>query len=131
VAFRRGKHYVTENTRTKECKISLKLGVWENVGKLMNESHESLKTDFEVSCEEIDLLVETAQKMDGVFGSRITGGGFGGCTVTLVKRESVDDVIKAMKDAFKAKYDKDVECFITLPTGGACVLAADSDCKTN
>ena len=131
VAFRRGKHYVTENTRTKECKISLRLGVWERVGKLMNESHESLKTDFEVSCEEIDLLVETAQKVEGVFGSRITGGGFGGCTVTLVKRENVDDVIKAMKDAFKEKYDKDIDCFMTLPTAGACVLAADSDCKPN
>lgn len=128
VAFRRGKHYVTENTRTKECKISLRLGVWERVGKLMNESHESLKSDYEVSCEEIDLLVETAQKVEGVFGSRMTGGGFGGCTVTLVKRDNVDDVIKSMQEAFKAKYNKDIDCFITLPVGGAAVLAADSDC---
>lgn len=128
-AFMRGKHYVTENTRTKECKISLRLGVWERVGKLMNESHESLKTDFEVSCEEIDLLVETAQKTEGVFGSRITGGGFGGCTVTFVKRDSVDTVIKAMQDAFKEKYGKEIDCFITLPHGGATVLAVDSDCK--
>ena len=63
-------------------------------GKLMNDSHTSLRYDYEVSCEEIDILVDLAQAMPGVLGSRITGGGFGGCTVSIVKNDSVDTFIR-------------------------------------
>jgi galactokinase len=129
VTYRRAKHVVTENQRVKECKIALKTGLWDRVGELMNASHASLKDDFEVSCEEIDFLVDIAQKHDGVYGSRITGGGFGGCTVTLVKKENVDDLIGQLKAEYNEKTGKFCECFLTHPGPGARVLAIDKSFK--
>jgi len=67
----------------------------------MYDSHASLRDDFEVSCEELDQLVELARPVDGVYGSRMTGGGFGGCTVTLVKKSSVEKCIEAIKKGYK------------------------------
>jgi len=128
VAYHRAKHVVTENQRTKEAKIALKMGVWDRVGQLMNESHESLRDDFEVSCEEVDFLVDLAQKYEGVYGSRMTGGGFGGCTVTLVKKSAVEGLKEHLKEEYKAKFNKDPDCFVTHPGPGARVLAIDKDC---
>lgn len=127
--YGRAKHVVTENKRVTECKMAVKLGLWERAGDLMNNSHASLRDDYECSCEEVDYLVDLAQKFDGVFGSRMTGGGFGGCTVTLVKKEVVDDLISALKAGYKEKYEKDCDCFVTLPAQGARVLAIDMDIK--
>lgn len=127
--YRRAKHVVTENMRAKECKIALKTGLWDRVGELMNHSHASLKDDFEVSCEEIDIIVDIAQKFPGVYGSRITGGGFGGCTVTLVKEEKADELIEALKTEYKEKTGKDCDCFLTHPGPGARVLGIDTDFK--
>jgi len=76
---------------------ALKNGNYTLFGRMMNESHFSLRDDFDVSCRELDQLVEIAQKCPGVFGSRMTGGGFGGCTVTLVKKEFVDDLVAAIQ----------------------------------
>lgn len=129
ISFKRAKHVVTENTRTKEAKLALKMGLWDRVGELMNASHASLRDDFEVSTEEIDFLVDMAQKFDGVFGSRITGGGFGGCTVTLVEKAKADAFIEAQKTAYKEKFGLECECFVTRPSAGATVLAIDMDCK--
>jgi len=127
--YARAKHVVTENTRTTECKTALKLGVWDRVGELMNASHASLRNDFAVSCEEIDFLVDTAQALDGVFGSRLTGGGFGGSTVTLVKKEKVEELKEALIKGYKEKFGKDCECFVVTPAEGARVMAIDMDCK--
>jgi galactokinase len=127
--YRRAKHVVTENQRVKECKIALKTGLWDRVGELMYASHESLKDDFEVSCEELDILVECAKKHDGVYGSRLTGGGFGGCTVTLVKEENVKSLIETLKAEYKEKTGKECECFVTHPGPGARVLATNKDFK--
>lgn len=127
--FKRAKHVVNENQRTKECKTALKLGMWDRVGELMNGSHTSLRDDYEVSCEEIDFLVDIAQKHAGVYGSRITGGGFGGCSVTLVKQDQVEALKEALKSSYKEKYGKDCDCFVTTPGEGARVLAIDMDCK--
>jgi len=129
VAFKRAKHVVTENQRTKECKTALKLGLWSRVGELMNASHKSLAEVFEVSCEEIDFLVDIAQKHAGVFGARITGGGFGGCMVALVKKEDLEDLKEQLQSAYKEKYGKDCDCFVIRPSGGAKVLAIDVECK--
>ena len=82
---KRAKHAVYENQRAIRAVAALKDNDVELFGKLMNASHESLRYDYEVSCEEIDILVDLAQAMPGVLGSRITGGGFGGCTVSIVK----------------------------------------------
>eukprot|EP00977_Amphora_coffeiformis_P001983 scaffold375_cov157-Amphora_coffeaeformis.AAC.3 len=129
IAFKRATHVVTENQRTKEAKIAARLGTWERLGELMNASHASLKDDFEVSCDELDFLVDKAQAFDGVYGSRMTGGGFGGCTVTLVQRKAVDGLMKHLKEEYKAKFDKECDCFISKPGPGARVLAIDMDCK--
>ena len=82
---KRAKHAVYENRRTIKAVEALKADDIETFGKLMNASHVSLRDDYEVSCEEIDILVDLAWSIEGVIGSRITGGGFGGCTVSIVK----------------------------------------------
>ncbi|MCM1537206.1 MAG: galactokinase [bacterium] len=102
VRRKRAKHAVYENQRTLRAVEALKKNDLTLFGKLMNESHVSLRDDYEVSCEEIDMLVEEAWKVDGVIGSRITGGGFGGCTVSLVK----DEAIPAFQEKVGAAYEK-------------------------
>ena len=127
--FKRAKHVVSENKRTQECKTALRMGLWDRVGELMNASHQSLRDDYEVSCEEVDFLVDVAQKNEHVYGSRMTGGGFGGCTVSLVKKDAVNSVIEELKSAYKEKFGKDCECFTTHPASGARVLAVEVDIK--
>ena len=90
VRVKRARHAVYENRRTIRAVEALKQNDLVTFGKLMNQSHISLRDDYEVSCDEIDVLVEEAWKIPGVLGSRITGGGFGGCTVSIVKNESID-----------------------------------------
>ena len=88
---------------------------FEEFGQLMVQSHMSLKDDYEVSCDELNDLVGIATSVKGVYGSRMTGGGFGGCTVTLVREDAVEDC----KTAIKGNYPKDAECFIFQPCEGA------------
>ncbi|MCL2792865.1 MAG: galactokinase [Spirochaetaceae bacterium] len=87
---RRCTHVVDEIARTEEAKIAIKKNDMATLGRLMNRSHESLRDNFEVSCPEIDWLVKRAQEIEGVYGSKITGTGFGGCTLTLLKNSSID-----------------------------------------
>ncbi|CAM9994312.1 unnamed protein product, partial [Laminaria digitata] len=84
--FLRARHVVSENARTVDAARALKAGDYRTVGDLMLDSHRSLSEDYEVSCPELDILVELAMEVEGVFGSRMTGGGFGGCTVTLASK---------------------------------------------
>lgn len=93
---KRAKHAVYENRRTIKAVEALKADDIETFGKLMNASHVSLRDDYEVSCEEIDILVDLAWSIEGVIGSRITGGGFGGCTVSIVKNDAVDHFIETV-----------------------------------
>ena len=103
----RAKHAVLENNRTIAAKKALEEGDYHEFGKLMNLSHLSLRDDYAVSCEELDILCETAWKLPYVLGSRMTGGGFGGCTVSLVKRDK--------KEEFKAELLKAYEQKIGYP----------------
>lgn len=89
VVYRRCRHVVTEDERVLRAADALKSGDLKSFGRLMYESHASLRDDYEVSCKELDLLVEIASSIDGVWGARMTGGGFGGCTINLVPVESV------------------------------------------
>ncbi len=98
----RAKHAVYENARTIKAIEVLKRGDVAEFGKLMNASHISLRDDYEVSCEEVDLLVDLAWKVPGVIGSRITGGGFGGCTVSIVKNDSIEAFKKSLSDGYIA-----------------------------
>ncbi len=89
--YRRCRHVITENKRTTEAATALADGDFARFGHLMQESHESLRHDYEVSCRELDLCVEIASQTKGVLGARMTGGGFGGCTINLVARAQVDE----------------------------------------
>lgn len=108
----RAKHAVYENQRTIRAVKALKDNDIETFGKLMNASHVSLRDDYEVSCEEIDVLVEEAWKIPGVIGSRITGGGFGGCTVSIVKDEAVDTFKAQVGAAYKERVGKDADFYV-------------------
>lgn len=103
VCRKRAKHAVYENQRTIKAYNALKANALEDFGKYMNASHVSLRDDYEVSCEEIDFLVELAWKIPGVIGSRMTGGGFGGCTVSIVKKDAVDSFIDIVGKGYMEK----------------------------
>ena len=112
IVRKRAKHAVYENQRTIEAVKALKRNDVESFGKLMNESHISLRDDYEVSCPEIDVLVEIAWATEGVIGSRITGGGFGGCTVSIVKNDAVDELKKRVEKEYPKKTGLDAEVYI-------------------
>ncbi len=116
VKERRAKHAVAENQRTIEAVAALGAGDIERFGQLMNQSHVSLRDDYEVSCKEIDILVNLAWKIPGVLGSRITGGGFGGCTVSIVKNDSIDAFIETVGKAYLEKVGHEAE-FYTVEIG--------------
>ena len=116
VQLKRAKHAVYENQRTIDAVASLRAGDIARFGELMNQSHISLRDDYAVSCEEIDILVDLAWKIPGVIGSRITGGGFGGCTVSIVKNDSVDTFIESIGKAYKEKVGHEAE-FYTVQIG--------------
>lgn len=119
VRVRRAKHAVYENQRTIRAVEALKAQDVELFGKLMNASHESLRYDYEVSCEEIDVLVDLAQAMPGVLGSRITGGGFGGCTVSIVKNDVVDTFISEIGKTYREKVGHEAEFYVVDIGDGA------------
>ncbi|ELU12270.1 hypothetical protein CAPTEDRAFT_155960 [Capitella teleta] len=99
--YQRARHVISENQRCEEGAGHLSSGNYTAFGQLMLQSHSSLRDDYAVSCPELDALVNLAMNMDGVYGSRMTGGGFGGCTVTLVKEQSVQNVINHIKDGYQ------------------------------
>lgn len=115
----RAKHAVYENQRTIRAVAALKANNIEEFGKLMNESHVSLKNDYEVSCEEIDILVDLAWEIPGVIGSRITGGGFGGCTVSIVKNDAVDTFIEKVGNRYKEQTGNTAEFYVVEVGDGA------------
>ena len=116
VKEQRAKHAVAENQRTIDAVAALKADNIELFGQLMNQSHISLRDDYEVSCEEIDILVDLAWNTPGVIGSRITGGGFGGCTVSIVKNDAIDTFIETIGVAYKEKVGHEAE-FYTVEIG--------------
>ena len=119
----RAKHAVYENQRTIKAVNALKENNIEEFGRLMNASHVSLRDDYEVSCEEIDILVDLAWKIPGVIGSRITGGGFGGCTVSIVKNDGVDTFIDTIGKQYKEKVGHEAEFYVVEIGDGAGKLA--------
>ncbi len=113
---KRAKHAVAENQRTIDAVAALEKNDIIRFGELMNQSHVSLRDDYEVSCKEIDVLTELAWKTPGVIGSRITGGGFGGCTVSIVKNDAVESFIETIGSAYKEKVGHEAE-FYTVDIG--------------
>jgi len=122
VVFRRARHVIGENNRTTQAADALSRGDYTSVGKLMNESHNSLRDDYEVSCAELDYLVEAARTVPGVFGSRMTGGGFGGCTITMLKQDSLANAIQEISSRYTQATGKTATIFSTVPGDGARVV---------
>ncbi|XP_008287582.1 galactokinase [Stegastes partitus] len=115
VTYRRARHVIEEIERTVQAAEALKRGAYKEFGKLMVESHNSLRDLYEVSCRELDELVSAAMKVDGVFGSRMTGGGFGGCTVTLLQAHAIDTTILHIQE----QYSGTPTFYVTTPSEGA------------
>jgi galactokinase len=103
VLYRRARHIITENARTLEAAIAVKDGEVKKFGRLMSSSHASLRDDYEVSSPELDLMVKLAGSCEGVLGARMTGGGFGGCTVNLVRSDTVETFSRFMIDSYQAQ----------------------------
>ena len=104
--FRRCRHVVSENERTLAAARALPNEDFAVLGRLMLASHFSLRDDYEVSCPELDLCVDIAAGVRGTYGSRMTGGGFGGCTVTLVEANAVGELMEALHRGFQAKFHR-------------------------
>jgi galactokinase len=117
--YRRCRHVVTENERVTAAAKALRMYDMKSLGKLMYESHFSLRDDYEVSCRELDLLVEIAQRTDGVYGARMTGGGFGGCTVNLVQAEAVDEFAATTRREFARVTGSAPEVYVCIAAEGA------------
>ncbi len=121
-AHKRARHVVGEVQRTSDAVKALKAGDIVKFGQLMNASHVSLRDDYEVTGPELDTMAEEAWKIDGVIGSRMTGGGFGGCTVSLVKDEAIEPFIANVGKAYEAKIGIKPEFYIAEIGDGACKL---------
>ena len=123
LVFRRCRHVVTENERTLDAAKAFETNDLELAGKMMRSSHISLRDDFEVSCPELDLLVSLAEDFDGVYGARMTGGGFGGCTVNLVERERTNEFIEYIARKYERETNRRAEVFIVKPSNGAAEIS--------
>lgn len=119
VTFNRARHVLTEISRVSSGVSALQQADLKTFGNLMVQSHTSLRDDYEVSCDELNELVSIALGTEGVYGSRMTGGGFGGCTVTLVEESAVNDLISNVKKEYKGN----ATCYICSPSAGAKVLS--------
>lgn len=113
------RHVVTENDRTLHCVAALKAGDFATAGQLLNASHASLRDDYQVSCGELDFIAATAQAESTVAGCRMTGGGFGGSCVALVRREAADEVRQTVGEAFRHRYGRVPASFVTPASAGA------------
>jgi galactokinase len=116
--YKRCRHVIAENARVLEAAEALEDRDVSRFGRLMYESHRSLRDDFQVSCAELDLLVDLASRCDGVYGSRMTGGGFGGCTVTLVKKDDKESFVSSVSKGFEDKVHSALDIYVFNAAGG-------------
>lgn len=123
VLFKRAHHVVTENARVLAAASAFEEADLDRAGALMNLSHESLRDDYEVSSEELDVMVQIARSLDGVLGSRMTGGGFGGCTISLVDQERAETVLGELARRYAERIGVTPSMFIMEPSDGASVLS--------
>ncbi len=126
VSYARCKHIITENARVLKAREALLRSDMEQFGQLMVEAHASMRDDFEASCAEVDALVEIAMRQEGCFGARITGGGFGGCTVNVVRVEMAEAFVTAVREEYQNAVGIMAECFVCAPSDGALALLAKS-----
>jgi galactokinase len=122
IDFRRCRHVITENARVIDAKEALRHVDLARFGQLMYQSHNSLNHDYEVSCRELNLMVSLARNLPGVYGARMTGGGFGGCTINLVEREAVTEFQTSVAREYEKLTDLSPQIFASSAAGGAVAL---------
>jgi len=125
VIYKRCRHVITENARVITAAAALEGGDLSLFGKLMNESHQSLRDDYEVSCAELDIMVDLAARADGVYGARMTGGGFGGSTINLVRAEAVTDFKREVARGYKEATGREPEIYTCTAAEGAELVSAE------
>jgi galactokinase len=118
VINKRCRHVVSENARVVAAAAALERADLRTFGQLMRESHRSLRDDYEVSCSELDLIMEIANKADGVFGARLTGGGFGGCTVNLVQSDSVASFKEVVAQSYQKATGREPDIYVCTAAQG-------------
>jgi galactokinase len=119
VVARRARHVVTEDARVNRFVEASESGGLDAMGKLMVESHRSLQRDYEVSCEELDFLVDAALSVEGVLGARMTGGGFGGCTVSMMRTEAAPAFRQQIAQAYESRFGITPAIYDCNPSYGA------------
>lgn len=119
VHLRRARHVISENDRTIRACNAMRKGDVTTLGKLMNASHDSLRDDYEVTCHELDIMVDIARSLDGCYGARMTGAGFGGCTVHLVEKEKCDTFTEQLLDKYHHATGIKGDVIISAPAQGA------------
>jgi galactokinase len=122
-SFARCRHIITENGRVLEAREALLRGDMERFGALMVQAHASMRDDFAASCAEVDALVEIAVRQAGCFGARITGGGFGGCTVNVVRAERAEEFVETLRREYAAETGIAAQCFVCAASDGALAMA--------
>jgi galactokinase len=120
--FRRCRHIITENQRVEQTVAAFNSGDLATVGKLMAAAHASYRDDFEASCPEVDLLIEIAAKLPGLIGARLTGGGFGGCTVNLVEADHAAAFTIALHDQYQQRLGIDAGIYRCHASAGAALV---------
>jgi galactokinase len=128
ILLRRARHVIGEIGRTTAAADSVRNGDWTRTGELMYASHKSLKDDYEVSCEELDLLVDLSRELGikaGVYGSRMTGAGFGGCTVSLVRSDQVEPIAQAVAAGYEQRTSIQPTMFVSQPAEGSFIWNGD------
>jgi galactokinase len=123
VARRRARHVCGENERTRQTCAALEAGDAGSLGALMNASDHSLREDYAVTCAELDAMTACARAIEGCYGSRMTGAGFGGCTVSLVERDQVAAFVDALTRAYERETGLATTIIVTEPADGACALS--------
>lgn len=123
VTRRRARHIITENQRVLQAVAAMEAGDAPTLGRLMNDSHASLRDDFEVTNDALDIMATLAQQQGGCYGARMTGGGFGGCAVALVQQDKADQITSAVTQAYKAKTNLEPDIFPTTATAGTAVIS--------
>jgi galactokinase len=119
VVHRRCRHVIGEDDRVREAVEALRAGDLERLGRLMDASHASLRDDYQVSCPEVDVLVALARRVPGVLGARLTGGGFGGCTVNLVERDALPHLREVVLPEYQRRTGKVPRLFVSTAADGA------------
>ena len=120
--LKRARHVVSENERVLEFVKSMQEGDWQSAGQLLYASHYSLRDDYAVSCNELDFLVKTVKPLNGVIGSRMMGGGFGGCTISIVEKSCLEAVMKAVNFAYQESFGIAPKSYIAQTGNGACAI---------